>query len=131
MSRATAWKGYKRQLAAVRELVDPDEVREHVDLQLHRLDRALAVAVDIADDRDQPVDARLRAIDRVVRVEERRARLLGLDAPQRAELGIRPLPAVQQLTPEQEREELIAFAMPAAIAVAAGPDAVQAPADAR
>ena len=34
--RATAWKCYQRELAAVRELVDADEVREHVDLQIHR-----------------------------------------------------------------------------------------------
>jgi hypothetical protein len=48
-------------------LIDANEVREHVDLQLHRLDRAFNVAASLADDSAQPPELRLRAIDRVVR----------------------------------------------------------------
>jgi hypothetical protein len=97
-------------------------VHEHVALQLHRLDRALGAAVSVMDDQAQAADTRLRAVDRIIRIEDRRARLLGLDAPQRAVLGLRPLEPTEQLTPEQEAEELAAFGMPAAIAIARGPE---------
>ena len=127
ISKGAAFKAYQRELTVVRELVDPDEVHEHVALQVHRLDRALRVAVAITDDPEEPADVRLRAIDRVLRVEERRARLLGLDAPQRAELGVRPLTPIERLTPEQEAEELAAFGMPAALAVARGPEFIEPP----
>jgi hypothetical protein len=132
VSRATAWKCYQRELATVRELVDPYEVREHVAVQLHRLDRALGTAVVIMDDPDQAADVRLRAIDRVLRVEERRARLLGLDRPARAELGIRPLSPREELSSEQVEEELASWALMAqsAVQIAQGPESVPAPADA-
>jgi hypothetical protein len=130
ISVSGAWKAYERELAAVRELVDLSDVREHVDLAVHRLDRVLGAAMVVVDDRAQPAEVRLRAIDRVVRVEERRARLLGLDAPQRAELGLRPLEPPEVLTPEQVERELAAFGMPAAIAVHRGPEHVMPPPDA-
>ncbi len=66
-------------------------------------------------------------MDRVIRTEERRARLLGLDRPARAELGIRAMAPREELTPEQIAKELEAFGMPAAIAVAAGPSAISPP----
>jgi hypothetical protein len=130
ISRSAAWKSYGRRLKTVRELVDLDEVREHVDLQLRRLDLVLQVAVAVALDDSAAADVRLRAVDRVVRIEARRATLLGLDAAARIELGVRPLPAPEQLSAEQLAQELEAFGMQAAIAVAAGPDAVTPPPDA-
>jgi AcrR family transcriptional regulator len=130
ITRSAAWKSYGRRLKIVRELVDPDEVREHVDLQLHRLDLVLQVAVAVAQDDSTAADVRLRAVDRVVRIEARRAALLGLDAVARIELGVRAIPAPEQLSAEQLAQELEAFGMPAAIAIAAGPDHVVAPQDA-
>lgn len=127
MSKGGAFQAYQRELSAVRELVDADDVREHVDLQQHRLDCAFAAAVAIMEDPEQPADVRLRAVDRVLRVEERRARLLGLDRPVRAQVSVRQAAPREKLTPEQEAEELAAFGMPAALQVAAGPEAVQPP----
>lgn len=127
VTRPGAWKAYRRALDAIRELIDPDEVQEHVQLQLHRLDRAVGVAMSIADDAAASPDVRLRALDRLIRAEERRSRLLGLDRPQRTEVGIHSFEPPEQLSPEQLEAELVAFGMQAAVAVAAGPDAVAAP----
>ena len=49
---------------------------EYVDLMVQRLDKMLSVAMKQAID-----DGSLPAVDRVIRLEERRAKLLGLDAP--------------------------------------------------
>jgi hypothetical protein len=50
ISKGAAFKADQRELAAVCELVDPAEIRQHIVLQIHRLDRAIGVAVAIADD---------------------------------------------------------------------------------
>jgi hypothetical protein len=52
-----------------------DDVR---DLELERLDNLLAIATRKAED-----DEDLQAMDRVLRIAERRARLLGLDMPEK------------------------------------------------
>ena len=57
--------------------------REYIDLQIQRIDRMLEVAMAKAAD-----EGNLRAIDRVIRLEERRAKLLGLDAPVRQDIGV-------------------------------------------
>lgn len=55
-------------------------------LELTRLDDQHRAAYRLAMDNDQDPAVRLRAINTLVRVAERRSRLLGLDAPVRAEL---------------------------------------------
>jgi hypothetical protein len=130
VTRSAAWKAYKRKLAATRELIGSDEIQEHVHLALHRLDHLFRIASKIASS-EEPAETRLRAVDRILRLEERRARLLGLDAPQRAGLGVIRSPEPNEpLTPEQTDEALRAFGMPAAIAVHLGPNAVAPPSDA-
>lgn len=58
-------------------------------LELMRLDRCVSIATAIAFDASQPADTKLRAVDRLVRIGERRAALLSLDAPKlhRIDLG--------------------------------------------
>ncbi|MGP0035679.1 MAG: hypothetical protein ACLP4R_14040 [Solirubrobacteraceae bacterium] len=126
ISRSTAHEAFHRELAAVRELVSEDEAREAVLLQCARLDRAFQVASTIASSSPNP-DVKLRAIDRIIRIEERRAKLLGLDAPNRTLLGVTI--EREEMTPEEEAAELVAFGMPAAIAIAKGPEAIEAPAE--
>jgi hypothetical protein len=130
ISTGAAFKAFQRGLTAVRELVDPDEARVQTDLVLHRLDRAVGVASTIMDDPTQPADTRLRAVDRVVRVEQRRAQLLGLDRPVRAELGVRPMPPQEVLSHEEVEQELesLAHAIPGWLAVHRGVDSVIPPA---
>lgn len=99
-SRATAYAAVQRVLReTVREA--GDELRT---LELERLDAMQAAAVEVLERRhvtvsngkviqlggepledDGPV---LAAIDRMIRIQERRARLLGLDAPVRANLTV-------------------------------------------
>lgn len=68
-----------------------DEVRT---LELERLDSMFRLTLQVAEDMHPTVSAgkvldvpdhtlRLAAVDRLLRIQERRARLLGLDAPQR------------------------------------------------
>lgn len=51
------------------------DVQEHVSLQMARMDAALAAVTAKVD------QGHLGAIDRMLKIEERRARLLGLDMP--------------------------------------------------
>lgn len=76
--------------AAYAELVLPlaDEARK---LDLERLDAWLAKLEDQLDNGE----AAERIVPVLLRVAERRARLLGLDAPERAEMTVAALPADQ------------------------------------
>jgi len=94
-------------LSDVREDVARDAATERK-LQLKRLDKAMVVAdgilesksngLDVGDDIDSAEIAeelsrleeiKLKAIDRIVKLEERRAKLLGLDAPEKREIDAR------------------------------------------
>jgi hypothetical protein len=81
-TRAGAWKAVQR---ALKRTVQPaaDEYRQ---LELMRLDRLLVGLWPIAiGDGDTPPD--YEAIDRVIRIMQRRAKLLGLDAPVKIDVG--------------------------------------------
>ena len=66
--------------ALVRTLQEPaSEVRE---LELSRLDALMTVAWDKAMSGD------LKAIDRVLKIQDRRARYLGIDAPQQTQIEV-------------------------------------------
>jgi hypothetical protein len=70
-SRQAAWKSVKSALN--RTLVESAE--ELRTMQISRLDKMLsAIWVDV-------IKGNLKAIDRAIKLEERRAKLLGLDAP--------------------------------------------------
>ena len=58
------------------EHMTKEKHNEYVDLMVQRLDKMLSVAMKQAIE-----DGSLPAVDRVIRLEERRAKLLGLDAP--------------------------------------------------
>lgn len=78
ISRAGAYECVRRALEALR--VDSQEKAEEVrELELSRLDRMLEIAQAAAD------AGELSAIDRVLRIQERRSKYLGLDAPTRTE----------------------------------------------
>ena len=111
MSTAGAYQAYRRELVRTRDLVSDDDVRDHVDLQLHRLDQALLVASNIAADPSERSGVRLSA-DRIMRIEERRGRLLGLDDPCRPK---RRSPREERRYAEQQMKALEAFGMEAAI----------------
>lgn len=79
ISRAGAAECVRRALAALK--VETEEKAEEVrDLELRRLDRMLQIAEAAAESGD------ISAIDRVLRIQERRSKYLGLDAPARAEI---------------------------------------------
>lgn len=72
-----------------------ENVRAERGSQLSRLERAFRVLEDVlegvesVDSDDSPGlsrDIKLKALDRLVKLEERRAKLLGLDAPERREI---------------------------------------------
>lgn len=97
--RGAAYKAYKRALA--RTLQQP--AAELRDLEVDRLDRLLTAVWPKALRGD------LAAVDRVLRVAERRARLLGLDAPVSAVSASTPARDVEV---EQVAAEIIALTMP-------------------
>lgn len=78
ISRAGAAECVRRALAALK--VETEEKAEEVrDLELKRLDRMLEIAQAAAD------QGELGAIDRILRIQERRSKYLGLDAPAKSE----------------------------------------------
>ncbi|AOV16582.1 hypothetical protein BJI67_05410 [Acidihalobacter aeolianus] len=62
-----------------------EQVRQ---IELERLDRATELCMRGIE------NGELAAIDRLIRIQERRARLLGLDAVERLDIGTQPLPSV-------------------------------------
>ena len=66
--------------------VEPAE-RALRELELDRLDRYLLAAETVAATSPDPKD-KLAALDRAMKVQERRAKLLGLDAPERHEVTV-------------------------------------------
>ena len=78
ISTSGAADSVKRALQALK--AETQEKAEEVrDLELRRLDRMLEIAQTAAD------QGELAAIDRVLRIQERRSKYLGLDAPTRSE----------------------------------------------
>lgn len=57
------------------------------ELELDRLDRYLLAAETIAHEATDPKD-KMAALDRAMKVQERRAKLLGLDAPERHDVTV-------------------------------------------
>jgi len=78
-SKQTASDRYKRALAAV----PSDAVDEHRKIEGERLDALLRVAMDKALSGDKGA---LFAIDRVLAIQDRKAKLFGLDAPTKHEV---------------------------------------------
>lgn len=84
ISRSVAHRYVKEALdeLARETLEDAAEVRR---LELERLDLALTTAMAVMLDSGADEDVLLRAVDRVVKVSQRRSELLGLDAPQKVD----------------------------------------------
>lgn len=90
ISQPGAYKAVKRALSRLTAQTDEaaDEVRR---LELERLDGMLPVMWTQAKQGNQG------AVDRVLRIMERRARLLGLDAPAEVKIGGRITQVTEQL----------------------------------
>lgn len=73
-------------------------------LELDRLDRYLLECENIASTAEKPSE-RLAAMDRALKVGERRAKLLGLDAPERSEVTIHEVDPADAALAELIREE--------------------------
>jgi hypothetical protein len=80
ITRQGAWKLVQARFAELREQT-AETATDVRDQQLHRLD-AMLYALRGKVKRGDP-----RAIDSALRIEDRRAKLLGLDAPSRAEVS--------------------------------------------
>ena len=108
VSRGDAYRAVQRVLAdTVKEA--GDEVRA---IELARLDHLHTAAMDVLEREhftvsNGPVEGHddgpvLAAIDRLLKIQERRAKLLGLDAPTKQAISIGPdrLAAIEQLAEE-------------------------------
>jgi DNA-binding CsgD family transcriptional regulator len=79
---STAWSTWKRVVERAAIVSERDATREH-QLALLRLDRLIAKAWSIMVDPASSKFLVLNAIKTVLKLEERRAKLLGIDAPVR------------------------------------------------
>lgn len=82
-SRERAWRIYQEALAAI----PAPHVEEHRAEELLLIDRAIADLLGIAEDHVRPRSA-IEAWNSIRGFMERKARLLGLDAPERHELSM-------------------------------------------
>jgi uncharacterized protein (DUF1778 family) len=83
VSNYTAFHDVKAMLDKARAETS-DTVEHHRALQLSRLDKATSVLMPMLDD---PATA-LQAMDRLDKLERRRAELMGLDAPEKHEVDV-------------------------------------------
>lgn len=72
----------KRWIDAAIDGVDKENAKQLVALENERLNRAMRAIWP------KVIDGQLGAVDRLVKLSERRARLNGLDAPQKVDLGV-------------------------------------------
>lgn len=88
VSHVTAYNDIKAVMERTRSETN-DTAEHHRELQLARLERLTAVLMPLAE------DGSLEAIDRLDKLEKRRAALLGLDAPAKQEIAA----AIGSVTP--------------------------------
>lgn len=86
IGEGTAYKAYQREHA--RRQPSDEEVRQARDLDLMRIDRLMMPAFQIATGGQAADKDALKAIDTVTRLMERRAKMLGYDAPQRIDARV-------------------------------------------
>ncbi len=84
--KGDAHRDVMQALAAAREQCRI-EAEQYRAIKLYELNLMRLQAHRIIEGQDTPLREKLAAIDRVVRIQEREARLLGLDAPVRSELS--------------------------------------------
>ena len=101
---ATAYKAVARGLAAVNAGCR-EQAQELRALEALRLDQMQAALWQQATDGD------VRAIDRILRIMERRARLLGLDEPERRETKVEINPREARFRRELLVKQILADAM--------------------
>lgn len=96
-------KAIRRAMDRIRSEGD-ENAEQYRDLQLERLDKMLLAVWSDA------IKGIYGAVDRVLKIEDRRSRLLGLDAPQRHMIGweeeVMELLMKGEVTQEDVREEL-------------------------
>lgn len=82
VSHVTAWDDVKQVSERMRSELS-ESAEHHRSIQLQRLDKAISVLMPMLDDPDRA----LEAMDRLDKLEKRRAALLGLDSPAKQELS--------------------------------------------
>ncbi len=107
-----AWKIHQKYLEQVRQVTE-QQAEDIRDLELIRLDRALETVTTILESQYQEPDVRLRAVDRLVKISERRTKLRGVDAPEKVEVsgpdGAAIALEVDRMSPDELDRELAAF----------------------
>lgn len=109
-----AWRDVRAELDnTIKETRETTE--EFITLELQRLDLVTKAVYEILEDEDASPKIRLAAMDRLLKSQERRAKLLGLDMPTTVKTidwrsEIIALVMAGQITIEQVRKELPEFA---------------------
>lgn len=83
---------------AIHRALKRDRIETHeqiLDLEVRRLDEAMRIAWEIAVSGKTTAMTKLAAIDRIVKVQERRARFLGLDAPEQRNVTVQSTVDIQ------------------------------------
>jgi hypothetical protein len=108
ISLAQAHKDVQTVLKRTRD--EADEVADEArDIDLARIDQGLKTVLEFLESAKDD-ELKLKAIDRLVRLQERRAKLLGLDAPAKGELSGPsggPIPVAQTSATPAEAARLI------------------------
>jgi transposase-like protein len=110
VTRNTIWRYVHQGLNALAK-DSLDDTRQYRDLEVARCDAQLANMWPLAVDPQQEPSVRLRAHEVVLRVAERRARLLGLDAAEKREHTGKDGAPIEfcNLTPEELRARVLSL----------------------
>jgi hypothetical protein len=111
ISVALAHRDVRTAMAATAKEAE-ENVAEQRGLELSRLERALEVVESVltgAPDADNGDELSLKALDRLVKIQEQRAKLLGLYAPEKREVkmasvGLDDLDAMRRAAQDNESE---------------------------
>lgn len=87
VGRSIGWVSGSLQRTRMSTQVAVEEVAQQRVIECARLERLFAEAYGIATNAELPEKVRLSAIDRAVRLSERKSRLLGLNTPERVNVG--------------------------------------------
>lgn len=97
VSHVTAYRYVEESIAQIREECD-ESAKQLLVLELKRLDAALAAIFK------KVIGGDLNAIDRMIKIGERRSRLIGLDAPTKQQMDLNIPEPIEYVSTKEKNE---------------------------
>jgi hypothetical protein len=99
ISQPRAWKLVSEEIQRIQDQT-AETAKEVLEIELQRLDDSIAVCMTILKDDEACDETKLKAIDRILKAQDRRAKYLGLDAPKSMNVSVQNDP-IKSMTDEE------------------------------